>query len=139
MSHGLKQLEDGKQELLKSGNILYYLQCEYLLGKVFSKIALGAESINLSKLSKNIGFIVKNVLFAGKKAEGHFKQVIEVAGEIGAKAISGGAYLDLGLLYKAKKRKDQANEYISEAVKLFEQCEADVYLKQANEALESLQ
>jgi len=139
MSHGLKRLEDGKQELLKSGNILYYLQCEYILGKVFSQIALGAEPINLSKISKNIGFIVKNVPFAGKKAEGHFKKVIEVAGEIGAKPILGGAYLDLGLLYKAKKRKDQANKCISEAVKLFEQCEADVYLKQANEALESLQ
>jgi tetratricopeptide (TPR) repeat protein len=81
---------------------------------------------------------VKNVPFAGKKAEGHFKKVIEVAGEIGAKAISGGAYLDLGLLYKTKKRKDQANKCISEAVRLFEQCESDVYLKQANETLESL-
>jgi len=138
MSHGLKRLEDGKQELLKSGNILYYLQCEYILGKVFSQIALGAEPINLSKISKNIGFIVKNVPFAGRKAEGHFKKVIAVAGEIGAKAISGGAYLGLGLLYKAKKRKDQANKCLSEAVRLFEQCESDVYLKQANEALESL-
>ncbi len=58
---------------------------------------------------------------------------------MGAKTIMGGACLDLGLLHKAKKRKDQANKCISEAVNLFEQCEADVYLKQANEALESLQ
>jgi hypothetical protein len=41
-------------------------------------------------------------------------------------------------LYKAKKRKDQANKFISEAAKLFEQCDADVYLRQASEALESL-
>ncbi len=58
---------------------------------------------------------------------------------MGAKIVLGGAYLDLGLLYKGKKRKDQANKCISKAVKLFEQCDADVYLKQANEALESLQ
>ena len=78
------------------------------------------------------------VPFANKKAERHFKNVIEVAEEKGAKIVTGGAYLSLGLLHKAKKRKAQAKEFISKAVKLFEQCEADVYIKQANEALESL-
>ena len=82
---------------------------------------------------------MKNVPFASRKAEGHYKKVIEVAEEMGAKIVMGSAYLDLGLLHKAKKRKEQANKCLSEAVKLFEQCEADVYLKQANEALESLQ
>jgi tetratricopeptide (TPR) repeat protein len=139
MGIGLKRLKDGKQELLTSGNMFHYLQCEYILAKVFSQIAEGAEPINLSKIAKNIGFIAKNVPFASKKAEGHFKKVIEVAEEMGAKVIKGSAYLDLGLLYKAKKRKDQGIKFISEAVKLFEQCEADVYLKQANEPLESLQ
>ena len=139
MSLGLKRLKEGKQELLTSGNMINYLECEYILGNVFSQIAEGAEPIKLSKIAKNIGFIAKNVPFASKKAEGHFKKVIEVAEEMGAKIIMGGACLDLGLLYKAKKRKAQANKFISEAVKLFEQCEADVYLKQANEVLESLQ
>ena len=139
MSLGLKRLKEGKQELLTSGNMLSYLECEYILGKIFSQIAEGAEPINLSKIAKNIGFIAKNIPFASKKAEGHFKKVIEIAEEMGAKTIMGGACLDLGLLHKAKKRKDQANKCISEAVKLFEQCEADVYLKQANEALGSLQ
>ena len=51
---------------------------------------------------------MRNVPFASKKAEGHFKKVIEVAGEMGVKAILGGGYLDLGLLHKAKKRFDKA-------------------------------
>jgi sugar phosphate isomerase/epimerase len=139
MGEGLKRLEEGKQELLASGNMFYYLQCEYILAKVFSQIAERVEPISLSKIVKNIGFIAKNVPFASKKAEGHFAKVIELAEEMGAKVVVGGACLDLGLLYKAKKRKDQASKIISKAVKLFEQCEADRYLKQANEALESLQ
>jgi tetratricopeptide (TPR) repeat protein len=139
MGLGLKRLKEGKQELLTSGNMLNYLQCEYTLGKVFSMIAMGSEPISLSKVFKNMGFLVKNVPFASKKAEAHFKKVIEVAEEMGAKTVLGSACLDLGLLYKAKKRKDQANKFISEAVKLFEQCEADVYLKQANEELVYLQ
>ena len=139
MGLGLKRLKEGKQELLTGGNMLNYLQCEYILGRVFSQIAMGSEPISLSTVFKNIGFLVKNVPFASKKAEVHLKKVIEVAEEMGAKTILGGAYLDLGLLYKAKKRTDKAKQCISEAVQLFEQCEADVYLKQANVTLESLQ
>ncbi len=77
--------------------------------------------------------------FASKRAEYHFNNAIETAREIGATGVLCQAYLDLGLLHKAKKRKDQARECITKAIELFEQCEADVYLKQANEALESLQ
>ncbi len=139
MGIGLTRLKDGKQKLFTSGNMFYYLQCEYILAKVFSQIAEGVEPISLSKIAKNIGFIAKNVPFASKKAEGHFKKVIKVAEEMGAKVIMGSAYLDLGLLYKAKKRKNLAIQFISDAVKIFEQCEADILLKQANEALESLQ
>jgi hypothetical protein len=139
MGIGLKRLKDGKQELLTDGNMFHHLQCEYILAKVFSQIAVGAESINLSGIVKNIGFIAKNIPFASKKAEGHFKKVIELAEVMGAKVVMGSAYFDLGLLHKAKKRRDQAKKLISEAVKIFEQCEADVHLKQANEALASLQ
>jgi len=136
---GLKRLEKGKQELLTSGFMFYYLFSEYMLAKVFSQIAERSEPINLLKIVKNIGFIAKNVPFAGKKAEGHFRKVIELSEEMGAKFVSGGACLDLGLLYKAQKRKDQANKFISKAVKLFEQCKAEIYLSQAKVELESLQ
>ena len=47
-------------------------------------------------------------------------------------------YLDLGVLHKAKGRKERAKECIAEAVNLFEQCEAEVYIKRAKEALENL-
>ncbi|UCB49907.1 MAG: hypothetical protein JSW56_03155 [Deltaproteobacteria bacterium] len=61
-----------------------------------------------------------------------------MAKEIGAKGTEGQAYLDLGFLHKAKKRPSQAREYLIEAIQLFEQCEANGYLKQAKDALESL-
>jgi class 3 adenylate cyclase/tetratricopeptide (TPR) repeat protein len=138
MSLGLKVLKEGKQAMLTDGNTIFYLQCEYILAKVFSQIAERAEPIDLKKIVRNIGFITANVPFASKKAEGHFKKVLKVAEEMGAKTILGGACLDLGILYKANKKKDQAKKFISKAVKLFEQCDADVYLKQANETMESL-
>jgi len=89
-------------------------------------------------MTKNIGFLVKNVPFAGKKAEERYTKAIEISREIGAKGLLGTANLDLGLLYKDRKRNDQARECISEAINIFQECEADLYLNQAKEALASL-
>jgi len=90
-------------------------------------------------MARNIGFLVKNVPFAAKKSESHFNKAIEISREIGAKGFLAQSYLYLGLLHKVKKRKSPAKECISEAVQLFEECHADVYLKQAKEALASLE
>ena len=70
---------------------------------------------------------------------GHFNIAIEVAKEIGAKGTEGQAYLDLGHLHKLKGRRDQARDCFSKAVKIFEECEAEIFLQKANKALESLQ
>jgi tetratricopeptide (TPR) repeat protein len=138
MSLGVKRLNEAKEDLLANGK-LFYLHCEYILSKIFSQIAERRAPISLSKIAGNIGFLVRNVPFAGKKAEGHFKKVIDVAEKMGAKTVMGNAYLDLGLLYKAMKKKDRAIEFVSKAAEIFEECGADVYLKQSHEALKSLQ
>jgi tetratricopeptide (TPR) repeat protein len=139
MSQGLAQLTEWQQTCLENQRRFLYVFCEYALGKVYSQIAEGAGPVSLSIMAKNIGFLIKNVPFASKKAEKHFNRAIEVAKEIGMKGTMGMAYLDLGLLHKTKKRTEQARRCISEAIQLFEQCEAEFYLKQANEALASLE
>jgi tetratricopeptide (TPR) repeat protein len=70
---------------------------------------------------------------AAKKAERHFNKAIEAAREIGAKGIEGQTYLDLGKLHKAKGKSEQARDFLSRAIKIFEETEAEYYLKQANE------
>ena len=81
---------------------------------------------------------MKNVPFASQKAETHLNKAIEAAKEIGAKETLGQAYVDLCLLHRAKRRKDQARECISEAIQIFEECEAEVYLALAKETFGSL-
>jgi hypothetical protein len=66
------------------------------------------------------------------------KRAIDLSEEIGAKGLLGGAYLDLGLFYKARKKTQQARYCISEAIKIFEESEAEVFLKPAKEEMESL-
>jgi len=137
MKQGLRMLEEAQQVLIKNQRKFWYGQSEYVFGKVYSQIATGPTPA-FSVMTKNIGFLAKNVPFAGKKAEEHFAKAIEMAKELGAKGLLGTANLDLGLFHKAKKRNDQAREYISEAIQIFEHCEAEIYLKQAKEALTSL-
>lgn len=61
-----------------------------------------------------------------------------MASEIGAKGTLGEAYLDLGRLSQAKSQRDQARECFESAIKSFEDCGLKSYLKQAQEALDSL-
>jgi len=70
--------------------------------------------------------------------EDHLKKAIAVANEIGAKGIEGVAYLDLGRLHQVKGRSEQVQDCFSKAVRILEECESEVYLKQANRALDSL-
>ena len=110
---------------------------EYILGAVHSQIAAGPRP-SLSIVVKNIGFLVKTVPFATKKVEEHFNKAIELLKEIGAKGFLGLSILSLGLLYQSSKRNEDARQSILEAVNILEECEAEAYLKQAREALESL-
>jgi tetratricopeptide (TPR) repeat protein len=138
MRQGLNMIEEVQQRSIRSQSRVRYAFSEYIFGKTYSQIATGPTPA-FSIMAKNIGFLIKDVPFAAKKAEEHFNQAIELSREIGAKSLLGGAYLDLGLFYKARKKTQQARECISEAADIFEECEATEYLKQAKEALESVQ
>jgi tetratricopeptide (TPR) repeat protein len=138
LHQGVKIVEDLIRLWHENGSRYRYVTGEYMLGKLYLQMVQGAERKRLSFLVKNIGFLIKNVPFADKKAEAHFNIAIQVAEEIGAKGLLGQAKLELGMLHKVKDRADQARECITSAVRLFEACEAEVYLQQAKEAMATL-
>jgi len=138
ISQGFKLIKRALEKLIRSDRKYYIALAEYILGKIYSQIVEGSSAINPLNIAKNIGFLVKNVPFADRKAETHFKKAIEVAESIGAKNLLGQINRDLAILYKVKNRKDQAEESISKAIALFEECEANIYLKQAKDDLVSL-
>jgi tetratricopeptide (TPR) repeat protein len=138
MSQGLEILKEVNQTFLNIESQSLYAESEYVLGKVYLQVVVGAGPKSLFTMARNIGFIIKNVPFAEKKSEYHFTKAIELAKEIETKGTLAQAYLDLGLLHRAKKRNDTAQECISEAIKIFEECKADGFLKQAKDSLVSL-
>jgi tetratricopeptide (TPR) repeat protein len=139
MREGFAMIEEGLQSLANNDRKYFYGMGKYILGKVFLNIVERAEPISFSVMTKNIGFLIKNVPLAGKKAEEHFNRAIDIAKEIGAKSMMAMAYLDLGLLCKTKGQAEQARKCFSEAIQIFEQTEAEGFLKQAKEALASIE
>jgi len=139
MGQGLKMIEEALRACHENQRRSWYATIEHILGQVYLQIVDKTAPVSLPMMAKNIGFIIRNVPSAGKKAEDHFNKAIEVAKEIGAKGTLGQAYLDLGLLHKAKGKNVQAREYITKAIQILEQCETEVFLKQAKEALASLE
>jgi tetratricopeptide (TPR) repeat protein len=116
---------------------VWYALSENILGQVYSQIASGPKP-SISIRAKKSSALAQNATFAGKKAEENFNKAIELFQEIGAKGFLGQAYLSLGMLYKASKRTDQARQCVLKAINVFQECESEVYIKQANEALDSI-
>jgi len=112
--------------------------CEQILGKVYLEIIKGEKAIGLTTIVKNFGFILKNVPTAVKKAEYHFHKAIELAEKIGSTGTIGQSHLDLGTIYKIKKKNAQAIEHLEKAIPIFKETGAYVYLEQAEEALATL-
>ncbi|MBW1781142.1 MAG: AAA family ATPase [Deltaproteobacteria bacterium] len=138
MGEGLRMIEEALQACHKNQRRCWHAMIEHALGQVYLQIVDKSATVNLTTMVKNVGFILKNVPSAGKKAEDHFNRAIEGAKEIGAKSIQGQAYLDLGRLHKAKGTSDPARECFTTAIKIFEQCQSEEFLKQAKEAMASL-
>jgi len=139
MSRGLKMIEEALATFKNKERKFYICFTEHVLGKIYLQIIEGAGPLKPLILVRNIGFLLKNVPFADKKAESHLNKAIEIAVAIGAKSILAPAYLDLGLLHKAKKRYKQAMANILKATDIFEEWEAEIYLQQAKEALKALE
>lgn len=105
---------------------------------VYLKMAQRKGSTDLQFLARNLGFIMRNILAAGRKAEEYLNKSAEVARQIGAMGLLGQASLGLGVLYKARGKTYEAGKYISEAIEVFEKCGAEGYLKQAREEFASM-
>ncbi|MBW2031360.1 MAG: hypothetical protein JRJ31_20055, partial [Deltaproteobacteria bacterium] len=134
MKQGLEIFKEAQNTLLRNHRRAWYSFSELVLGMVYAKMATGPlPSVGI--VVKNIGFLVKTAPFSAKEAEEHFIRAIDLSRGIGAKGYLGLACLQLGLLYKARKKTDMAREYLSEAARISEECDAHVYTKQANDAL----
>jgi len=138
MSNGFKRMEAMRKRWLEIDRRACLPTIEYVIGSIYFQIIEGAAPVSFQTVIKNIGFLIKNVPFAAKKAEYHFNKALELAKEIGADGIMAQSYHRLGLLHRLKKRNDEAKDCFQKAIEIFEELEAEEFLRQSNEALGSL-
>jgi class 3 adenylate cyclase/tetratricopeptide (TPR) repeat protein len=136
---GICLVESASQEFLEfQRNVLRSLS-ESILGSIYLQIFQGSGNKRLPLVFKNLGFILKNILFVSRKSEKHLAEAIQLARETGALGFLGQPCLQMGLLMKLKGQKGKAREYLSEAIHIFEECDFQVYLQRAQELQASLQ
>ncbi|UCF90222.1 MAG: AAA family ATPase [Desulfobacterales bacterium] len=128
ISQGLKILEESYQSWIENGSKLRHTVCGYILANMYAHLAQAAPAAQLENTAAP----------AEQKAAAYFRHAIECAQEIGARGTLGRAYLSWGFWSRQKGNHEAARRYFTRAIQYFRQCRADVYLKQAQDALASL-
>lgn len=138
LAKGIRLVENVSREFMEYQRSVFAIMSEFILGNIYLQIFQRSGNKGLLAFFKNFGFLIQNLPFAGKKAERHLTMAIQLARETGAQGFLGQPCLQLGLLYKLRGQREKAEEYLLEAIKVFEECEFEPYLKQARELLGSL-
>jgi tetratricopeptide (TPR) repeat protein len=138
LAKGIRLVKDASKEFLEYQRNLFYGMSESILGTIYLQILQGTGGKRLSFFARNLGFLLKNVPSAGKNAERHLTNAIQVARQTGAQGFLGQPCLQLGLLYKLKGQKEKAKEFLEEATRAFEYCQSAESLHRAQELLQSM-
>ncbi|MDX1777626.1 MAG: hypothetical protein R3339_01990, partial [Thermodesulfobacteriota bacterium] len=138
-TQGFRMLKGARKKWLDQSALWRYTFSELIFGELFSAMALRKMEISFRDIVRNLGFLIKNLPFARQKAEKHYMRALTSAQKIGAKAMEGQIHLGLGKLYSRTGNREKARHCFLSAIKLFEVCEAEIFLKQAREALSSLE
>jgi class 3 adenylate cyclase/tetratricopeptide (TPR) repeat protein len=130
----------GVLDIVTKGNLDSGLErIEVAIGQSIERRKKSSQIIIEHTLGKvYLQLIEYGVPSAIEMSEVHLNNAIELSKEIRAKSILSQASLDLGFLYKLKGKSEKAKKYLTGAIKLFEECDAVVYLKKAKDALEYL-
>jgi class 3 adenylate cyclase/tetratricopeptide (TPR) repeat protein len=135
---GIRLVEEASKDFLEHQRKIFYSLSESILGTIYLQVYQGAGDKRFSFLVRNLGFLLKNVPSAGKNAERHLTNAIQVARQTGAQGFLGQPCLQLGLLYKLKGQKEKAKEFLEEATRAFEDCQSAASLHRAQELLQSM-
>lgn len=139
LKQGIAVSESALALHLENKSIWLYAYGNYSMGRIYSRIAqVGAEDKGFSFTAKNIGYLIKTILFANCRAEEHLELAITISREIGAKSVLGQAYLELSQIQRTRGKLAKARGSIVKAIEAFEMCQADLFLKKAREDLAAL-
>lgn len=138
MKKGLNFIQEARQYFHQKRVKYFVTLSSFILGKIYAEMARRKVKISLWVMLRNALFLVLHVPTAHRKAETYLVEAIKSSRAINANGLLGQAQLDLGLLYQAQGRRDEAIKALTMARETFERCQATEFFKQSEEALESV-
>ena len=138
LNTGFNILQGLLRDWWERGSRLRYVLCGQILATIYADLTRNPKGLGPITVVKNLRAIFNALPFTGARALDNFEVLTEMTRDIGANGALGRAYLHWGHLLKERGQVDRAGQCYIEAAKFFEQCEADGYLKQANEAMGSV-
>lgn len=136
MAEGVRMAEEVVDSYRANGNRYREALQLYLLGRVYLRLVLKEGDGGLGFMAKNVGFLLRSIPQARRKAREYLEAAIRLAREIEAKGVLGQALTDLGRLQRASGNEGAARATLSESVAILEGIEATEYLRDAREALD---
>lgn len=98
-SRGMKMATEAVRVLTKTGRFISLYFLEFALAEVYFQMATRRRRLGFWTIFKNLGFFLKEVPFARRKAETYLRKIIQVGQEIGASGfMQSHAALNLELL-----------------------------------------
>jgi tetratricopeptide (TPR) repeat protein len=135
---GIAIIEKALIDFQQGGRKYHTALTEQILGKIYLEIIQRDKPMSPFILLKNIGFLIKTVPVASKKAEYHIKRAIRISKDINAKGLLGQAYLDLGILYKNRNDSAKSEKYLKKSIEILHNLKADKLLEKSVLLLKSI-
>jgi len=126
MADGVDFIEETNRRFAAWGNETVPVIGHMILGEIYLQMALGKDKPPLSMIMRNLGFVLRTLPVAHRKARRHLEFAVHGAREVDAPGYLARSLLDLGLLCQAKKRAEEARAYLEEARKIAEPLQSPV-------------
>lgn len=112
---------------------LRVIVAELILGEFYLNIRLREIAMPLPVIFRNLPFLMVALPLAAGRCLYHYRNAIDLARKAGARSMEGQAYLGMARLFHRQKKTQKAREAIDRALKLFRDCGAQTYTRQAQD------
>lgn len=139
LSRGMKELDDVRARFERAGSGWGLFNHDLAVGQIYTQIATGEGSGDLSVVLHNPGFVLKHARGAAKRARTALERLAATAEERGFGGLRPGIEFDLAKLAAHDRRTDDARVHANRVIELLALEPDATYVVDAKELLSALE
>ncbi len=138
MAPGVRQIHESIRYASEHENYFSLGVGHMTLGELYLQMTLATEHLPFRVVLKNLGFLLRTVPVATRKARSHLEKALATFRALDSPSYAARTLMDLGLLDQAKNRPDDARSKLDDARAIAESVEATVLVEEIDSALANL-